>query len=193
MPFGRQSRNIIWFQKDSVSRFQLAKDQFSRPQIVGLVTGEDSEVQQFLFEENMLLFSQTVKENERKEKLRRINKSPTNDKNLKKRFGYGTFNRGWDGHVIRTGGCNRTTSIVNLIAIRIHSPQLEAFLAMPLPKILSKASNASRDALHVPTGDFNLSATLGTCEFLNSTEGGQQAIEFELPRTRHFNIPSNRA
>lgn len=86
--FGRQSRNIIWFQKDSVSRFQLAKDQFSRPQIVGLVTGEDSEVQQFLFEENMLLFSQTVKENERKEKLRRINKSPTNDKNLKKRFGY---------------------------------------------------------------------------------------------------------
>ena len=83
--FGRQSRNIIWFQKDSVSRFQLAKDQFSRPQIVGLVTGEDSEVQQFLFEENMLLFSQTVKENERKEKLRRINKSPTNNKNLKKK------------------------------------------------------------------------------------------------------------
>ena len=45
--FARQSRNIIWFQKDSISRFQLAKDQFSKPQIVGLVTGEDSEVQQF--------------------------------------------------------------------------------------------------------------------------------------------------
>ena len=86
--FARQSRNIIWFQKDSVSRFRLVKDQFSRPQIVGLITGEDSEVQQFFFEENMRLFSQTVKENERREKLRRINKSPTKDKNLKNRFGY---------------------------------------------------------------------------------------------------------
>lgn len=86
--FARQSRNIIWFQKDSISRFQLAKDQFSRPQIVGLVTGEDSEVQRFFFEENLALFTQTIKENERKEKLRRINKSPTKDKNLKRRFGY---------------------------------------------------------------------------------------------------------
>ena len=86
--FGRQSRNIIWFQKDSISRFQLAKDQFSKPQIIGLVTGEDSEVQQYFFEENIVLFSRTIKENERKEKLRRINKSPTKDKNLRNRFGY---------------------------------------------------------------------------------------------------------
>lgn len=86
--FARQSRNIIWFQKDSIPRFQLANDQFSRPQIVGLVTGEDSEVQQFFFEENLALFTQTISENERKEKLRRINKSPTKDKNLKRRFGY---------------------------------------------------------------------------------------------------------
>ena len=86
--FARQSRNIIWFQKDSIHRFQLANDQFSRPQIVGLVTGEDSEVQQFFFEENLALFTQTISENERKEKLRRINKSPTKDKNLKRRFGY---------------------------------------------------------------------------------------------------------
>ncbi len=85
--FGRQSRNIIWFQKDSIPRFQLAKDQFSRPQIVGLVTGEDSETQQFYFEENLALFSQIIKENERKEKLRRINKSLTKDKNFKNRFG----------------------------------------------------------------------------------------------------------
>ena len=45
-------------------------------------------VSEFFFEENLALFTQTIKENERKEKLRRINKSPTKDKNLKKRFGY---------------------------------------------------------------------------------------------------------
>ena len=39
--FARQNRNIIWFQKDSISRFQLATDQFARPQIVALITGLD--------------------------------------------------------------------------------------------------------------------------------------------------------
>jgi len=86
--FARQSRNIIWFQKDSTARFQLAKDQFARPQIIALITGEDSEVQSFSFEENATLFRQTVAENERMEKLRRINKSPTTETNLAERFGY---------------------------------------------------------------------------------------------------------
>ena len=85
--FARQSRNIIWFQKDSIPRFQLAKDQFAQPQIVALITGEDAEVQAFSFEENAQLLRQTLAENERKEKLRRINKSPTTDTNLDNRFG----------------------------------------------------------------------------------------------------------
>ena len=86
--FARQSRNILWFQKDSISRFQLAKDQFAKPQIVCLITGEDSDSQAFSLEENLILLKQTFSENERKEKIRRINKSPTNETNLKERFGY---------------------------------------------------------------------------------------------------------
>ena len=86
--FARQSRNIIWFQKDSISRFQLAKDQFAKPQIVCLITGEDSDSQAFSLEENSILLKQTILENERKEKIRRINKSPSNETSLKDRFGY---------------------------------------------------------------------------------------------------------
>ena len=86
--FARQSRNIIWFQKDSISRFQLAKDQFARPQIVCLITGEDSDSQAFSLNENSVLLKQTILENERKEKLRRINKSPTSETSIKDRFGY---------------------------------------------------------------------------------------------------------
>ena len=66
--FARQSRNILWFQKDSISRFQLAKDQFAKPQIVCLITGEDSDSQGFSLEENSILLQQTILENERKEK-----------------------------------------------------------------------------------------------------------------------------
>tara|TARA_B100001109_G_scaffold243802_1_gene229942 strand:+ start:65 stop:1036 length:972 start_codon:yes stop_codon:yes gene_type:complete len=86
--FARQSRNIIWFQKDTIPRFQLAKDQFAKPQIVCLITGEDSDSQAFSLEENSTLLKQTILENERKEKIRRINKSPTNETSLKDRFGY---------------------------------------------------------------------------------------------------------
>jgi hypothetical protein len=85
--FARQNRNIIWFQKDSISRFQLGKNQFAQPQIVALITGEDPEVQAFSFQENSILLKQTIAEKERKEKLRRINKSPTTEKFLDQRFG----------------------------------------------------------------------------------------------------------
>ena len=85
--FARQNRNIIWFQKDSISRFQLAKNQFARPQILALVTGEDTDAQAFTFNENMELLMQTLGENERIEKLRRINKSLSTEKNLTDRFG----------------------------------------------------------------------------------------------------------
>ena len=50
--FARQRRNIIWVQKDSISRFQLVKDQFAKPQIVCLITGEDPDSQGFYLEEN---------------------------------------------------------------------------------------------------------------------------------------------
>jgi len=86
--FARQSRNIIWFQKDSISRFQLAKDQFARPQIIASITGEDPDTQAFSLEENANLLRQTIAQNERTEKLRRINKSPTTETNLQERFGY---------------------------------------------------------------------------------------------------------
>ena len=85
--FARQNRNIIWFQKDSISRFQLAKNQFARPQILALVTGEDTDAQAFTFNENIELLVQTLGENERIEKLRRINKSLSTEKNLTDRFG----------------------------------------------------------------------------------------------------------
>ena len=86
--FARQNRNIVWFQKDSISRFQLATDQFARPQIVALITGLDAQDQAFSFSENIDLLRQTMLENERKEKLRRINKSLSTEKNLVNRFGF---------------------------------------------------------------------------------------------------------
>ncbi|MDA9843229.1 DUF4837 family protein [Flavobacteriaceae bacterium] len=85
--FARQGRNVVWFQKDSTARFQLAQNQFARPQILAQITGEDTEIQQFYFEENASLLIRSFNENERKEKLRRISKSLTTEKTLLNRFG----------------------------------------------------------------------------------------------------------
>jgi hypothetical protein len=85
--FARQGRNVVWFQKDSTARFQLAQNQFARPQILASITGEDAEIQQFFFQENASLLRQTIAENERKEKMRRISKSITTEKTLENRFG----------------------------------------------------------------------------------------------------------
>ena len=86
--FARQSRNIVWFQKEENPSFQLAQNQFARPQILANVTGEDSEIQEFLFKENASLLRQTFAENERKEKMRRIRKSLTTEETLPDRFGF---------------------------------------------------------------------------------------------------------
>ena len=83
----RQGRNVVWFQKDTLAQFQLAQNQFARPQILARVTGEDAEIQQFYFEENASLLRRTIAENERKEKMRRINKSLTTEKTLSDRLG----------------------------------------------------------------------------------------------------------
>ena len=85
--FARQNRNIIWFRKDSLEGFRLSQNQFARPQILATITGIDTESQAFYFQENTELLKQTLIENERKEKLRRIMKSPTTENTLFKRFG----------------------------------------------------------------------------------------------------------
>lgn len=85
--FARQSRNIIWFVKDSLSDFQMMQDAFARPQIVALFKGNDAEEHRFYLEENAALIRQSFSENERVEKLRRINKAPTTENSLKNRFG----------------------------------------------------------------------------------------------------------
>jgi hypothetical protein len=85
--FARQSRNVLWFVKDSLGQFQLMQDAFARPQIVALVKGNDADEQAFYLEENAALIRQTLTENERIEKLRRIAKAPTTETNLENRFG----------------------------------------------------------------------------------------------------------
>ena len=70
--FARNSRNVLWFQKDTIARFQLIENYFARPQIVAIVKGEDREVQAVFLEENIRLLRATLLENEQKEKLRRI-------------------------------------------------------------------------------------------------------------------------
>lgn len=85
--FARQGRNVVWFQKDTLAQFQMVQNQFARPQILARVTGEDVDIQQFFFEENASLLRNTIAENERKEKMRRINKSLTTEKTLNDRLG----------------------------------------------------------------------------------------------------------
>lgn len=84
--FARNSRNILWFTKDSISRFQLIENFMAKPQLVAKVTGEDDNVQACFFEENIRIFKATLTKKERIEKVRRIKKSLTKDRNLQERF-----------------------------------------------------------------------------------------------------------
>ena len=85
--FGRHGRNIIWFRKDSINLFQLIQNQFARPQVLAISQGEDDEVMAEYIKENATLLIATFQENERKEKIRRIGKSLTKDKDLQEKFG----------------------------------------------------------------------------------------------------------
>ncbi len=85
--FSRHSRNIIRFKKDSIARFQLFENAYARPQIVAQISGEDPEVMEEFLKENSELILRTFAENERKEKLRRIAKSPTKDTEFRDKFG----------------------------------------------------------------------------------------------------------
>ena len=84
--FARNSRNILWFVKDTLARFQLLEDLVAQPQIVAKLSGEEDKVQAYFLEENINLFKSVLTEKERKEKIRRIKKSASKDRNLQRRF-----------------------------------------------------------------------------------------------------------
>ena len=76
------------FQKDTTNQgFRLIKNLWARPQITAIITGEDSEVMKFYFEENQGLFNRSVDENERLEKIRRMSKSLNKEPELNEKFG----------------------------------------------------------------------------------------------------------
>ena len=86
--FARSGRNIVFFKKDSSNQgFRLIKNLWARPQIAGLITGEDEEVMKFYFDENKDLLLRSINENERLEKIRRMSKALNKDKELTDRFG----------------------------------------------------------------------------------------------------------
>ena len=84
--FGRHGRNILWFRTSAENKFQLVQNQFARPQILAIVQGEDEEVMGEYIKENASLLIRSFQENERKEKIRRIKKSLTKDKDLPNKF-----------------------------------------------------------------------------------------------------------
>ena len=84
--FAKNSRNIIWFVKDSIGRFQLSENMMAKPQLVAKVSGEDEEIQAFYLEENIALLRASIIEIEQTEKRRRIKKSPSTDKESSDRF-----------------------------------------------------------------------------------------------------------
>ena len=84
--FARNSRNILWFVKDSLAGFQLMEDLMAQPQVVAKVKGEDDDVQAYFLEDNIKLLKAVLTENESKEKVRRIKKSATKDRHLHNRF-----------------------------------------------------------------------------------------------------------
>lgn len=85
--FGRHGRNILWCKKDSVNQFQMTQNQFARPQVLALIRGEDQEVMGEYIKDNAQLLIGTFQENERKEKIRRIKKSASKDRDLQDKFG----------------------------------------------------------------------------------------------------------
>ena len=84
--FAKNSRNINWFVKDSIGRFQLSENMMAKPQLVAKVSGEDEEIQAFYLEENIALLRASIIEIEQTEKRRRIKKSPSTDKEFSDRF-----------------------------------------------------------------------------------------------------------
>jgi len=85
--FSRHSRNIIYFQKDTTNKFTIYKDLYSKPQLFFLIQGEDEDILSNYLLENKSLIINTIKDGERREKIRRIRKSPSNSNVLSERIG----------------------------------------------------------------------------------------------------------
>ena len=85
--FSRQARNIIYFQKDTINKFTIYKDLYSKPQLFFLIQGEDEDVMTNYLDENKFLIINTIKNGERKEKVRRIKKSPSKSTVLNDKMG----------------------------------------------------------------------------------------------------------
>ena len=84
--FSRHSRNILYFQKDTTNKFRIYKNLYSKPQLFFLIQGEDEDILINYLIENKPLIINTIKEGERKEKIRRIKKSPSKSNVLKKKM-----------------------------------------------------------------------------------------------------------
>lgn len=85
--FARQNRNVVRFAYDTVPRFHIAKDQYASPQLFGVVTGRNARELQYMFDSNVEQLRLMIVENERLEKIRRINQSPNRRTDLQNRFG----------------------------------------------------------------------------------------------------------
>ena len=85
--FSRHSRNIVFFQKDSINKFTIYKNLYSKPQLFFLIQGEDEDILSNYLLENKSLIINTIKDGERREKIRRIKKSLSKSNVLSERIG----------------------------------------------------------------------------------------------------------
>ena len=85
--FSRHSRNIIYFQKDTTNKFTIYKNLYSKPQLFFLIQGEDEDILSNYLLENKSLIINTIKDGERREKIRRIRKSLSKSNVLSERIG----------------------------------------------------------------------------------------------------------
>lgn len=176
--FGRHGRNIIWFLKDTINQFQLVQNQFASPQLVAIVRGEDDEVMSEYIRENTSLLIRTFQEGERKEKIRRILKSPTKDNEFESKFfaeityptAYtvvkDTSNFLWIEKPIQKG-------TMNLIAYRLTT---ESFDKKTLNQVVSIRDSIGK--LHIPgrlPGTFMITEKAYLPYFYKTTLDGQTA------------------
>jgi hypothetical protein len=84
--FTRQNRNILWFQNDSIKGFRITNNQFAKPQVLINIDFKETDLQKFYFQKNIDLIKNIFNQNEKKEKLRRINKSLSKENNFQNKF-----------------------------------------------------------------------------------------------------------
>ncbi|MAU63453.1 MAG: DUF4837 domain-containing protein [Flavobacteriaceae bacterium] len=84
--FARQSRNILIVQKTKKDTFMLLRDQFAKPQIVGRFLGSNEEKIIDKIKNNKKNITQEIKNNDLKEKQRRMKISLLKQEDLKSLF-----------------------------------------------------------------------------------------------------------